>query len=124
MTSVGGCCPDEDEGACVPVVPGAKVGPEPASVAAKLFVTVSISVAQGPALAELGIHDNSAKLVSMRIRGFITFCFSTSCSKINPGSAYTFRNFQSAELSVAAGRHVCLRDGGWYVHASISKLVV
>jgi hypothetical protein len=46
-------------------------------------------------LAELEIHDNSAKLVSMRIGAFITFSFSTSCSKINPGSAYSFRNFQS-----------------------------
>ena len=101
MTSVGGCCPEAD-GACVPVVRGAEVGPEPASVTAKFLVTASISVVQGPALAELGIHDNSAKPVSMRIRGFITFSFSTSCSKINPGSAYTFRNFQSAELSVPA----------------------
>jgi len=74
MVSVGGCCPEED-GACIRVVPGLAVGPEPASAAAKLFVTVSISVAQGPALAALGIQDNSAKLVSMRIRGFITFSF-------------------------------------------------
>ena len=74
MVSVGGCCPEEDR-ACVPVVPGAKVGPEPASVAVKLFVTVSISVAQGPALAELGSHDKRATLVSMRIRVVITFPF-------------------------------------------------
>jgi hypothetical protein len=68
MVSVGGCCPEED-GACV------RVGPEPASAADKLFVTVSISVVQGPALAELGIHDNSAKLASMRIGWFITSSF-------------------------------------------------
>ena len=74
MASVGGCCP-EDDGACVRVVPGLKVGPEPASAADKLFVTVSISVVQGPALAELGIHDNSAKLASMRIGWFITSTF-------------------------------------------------
>ena len=74
MASVGGCCPEED-GACVRVVPGLKVGPEPASAADKLFVTVSISVVQGPALAELGFHDNSAKLASMRIGWFITSSF-------------------------------------------------
>jgi hypothetical protein len=67
-------------------------------------------------------------LVSMRIRGFITFSFPTSCSNINPGSAYTFRNFQSAELSVAARSEECAcdtnsMDFGWYVHA-VSKLVV
>jgi len=74
MVSVGGCSPEED-GACVRVVPGLKVGPEPASAADKLFVTVSISVVQGPALAELAIHDNSAKLASMRIGWFITSSF-------------------------------------------------
>ena len=74
MVSVGGCCPEED-GACIRVVPGLKVGPDPASAAAKLFVTVSISVAQGPALAELGTHDKRATLVSMRIRVVITFPF-------------------------------------------------
>ena len=39
------------------------------------MVILSISVVQGPALAELGIHDNNAKLVTMRIRGIITFSF-------------------------------------------------
>ena len=117
MASVGGCCPEED-GACVPVVPGAEVGPEPASVAAKLLVTASISVAQGPALAELEIHGNSAKLMSMRIRGVITFPFdkwlgipptrATSSKKFNVGYGPMFR-----ELATVSSAPVQIGRGPW-----------
>jgi hypothetical protein len=128
MTAVGGCCPDEDEdedeGACVRVVPWPKVGPEPASAAAKLFVILSISVVQGPALAELGIHDNSAKLVTMRIRGIITFSFSTSCSTSTPVPHPRSATFNQRNCRLLPHRHVWPRDEGWYVHAAISKLVV
>src|SRR5215211_8278070 len=72
IAAVAGCSFD---GAAVERVPADApgLGPEPASLAASTLTTLSISVVQGPAVAELTPSANSATLARMNAFAFMGF---------------------------------------------------